>query len=184
MLLLDAVPDFNDPLALLAACHRRIETLCAVLLRLPAHLREHGTDEEARRAALRVLRYFDSAGRDHHRDEEEDLFPMLRSRAAECGEHAVAGVLEELDAEHRVMERSWNDLAAGLRSIRDGRLPAGDELPIKPFTYLYRRHIQVEEDCVLRFAHQVLGGSDLAALGRAMARRRGVAELRPEPVPG
>lgn len=183
MLLLDAAPDFNDPLALLGACHRRIEAFCTVLLRLPSHLREHGADEEAQRAALRVLRYFDSAGRDHHRDEDEDLFPLLQRRAAERGEHAVADVLRDLDAEHRAMERTWNDLAPGLRTICDGRQPHEDELPIKPFTYLYRRHIEVEEDRVLRFAREVLGDGDLAALGRAMARRRGVAELEPAPVP-
>lgn len=184
MLLLDAAPDFTDPLALLGACHRRIEAQCAVLLRLPGHLREHGADEQARRAASRVIRYFESAGRDHHHDEEEDLFPMLHRRAAQGAEHAVADTLRELGAEHRAMERAWCELEPGLRKIRDGVEPETKELPIKPFTYLYRRHIQVEDECILRFARQVLDGEEVAALGHAMARRRGVPELGPEPAAG
>lgn len=176
MLLLDAAPDFSAPLDLLAACHRRIEAQCAVLLRLPAHLREHGADAEARRGAARVLRYFETAGRDHHGDEDEDLFPLLHRRADRLGEAGVAEALRELEAEHRMMEGAWHALRAPLETIHEGRMPADGEIPIKPFTYLYRRHIQVEEDRILRFARRVLGAEELDGLGRAMARRRGVPE--------
>lgn len=176
MLLLDAAPDFSAPLELLVACHRRIEAQCAVLLRLPAHLREHGADTVAQRAAARVLRYFETAGRNHHRDEDEDLFPLLRRRAGQLGEAGVAETLRDLQAEHRSMERAWQALRPSLEHIREGAVPADGELAVKPLTYLYRRHIQVEEDRILRFARRVLGAEELARLGQAMAHRRAVAE--------
>lgn len=55
----------------------RIEAQCETLKKLAFHLRDHGNDEQARQAAAYVLRYFDTAGMHHHRDEEEDLFPAL-----------------------------------------------------------------------------------------------------------
>ena len=73
----EAIPGagFDAPLAMLATCHERGERQCATLLRLVAHLREHGADAQAREAATAVMRYFDRASPDHHADEETDLFP-------------------------------------------------------------------------------------------------------------
>ena len=68
---------FEVPLEMLSACHHRIERQCATLRRLVDHLATHGPDQQARDAAAGVMRYFDTAGRDHHADEEEDLFPAL-----------------------------------------------------------------------------------------------------------
>lgn len=65
-----AAAGFDAPLDMLSACHGRIEKQCATLRRLPAHLAEHGADVDARQAAANVVRYFDTAGRDHHADEE------------------------------------------------------------------------------------------------------------------
>ena len=65
------------PLEMLAACHGRVHKQCETLGRLAAHLPTHGSDTAAQQAATAVMRYFDTAARDHHADEEEDLFPAL-----------------------------------------------------------------------------------------------------------
>jgi hypothetical protein len=67
----------DEPLEMLSACHARIQSQCATLRRLVAHLLAHGVDAEARLAAASVMRYFDTSARHHHADEEEDLFPAL-----------------------------------------------------------------------------------------------------------
>ena len=79
-----ALPGFHSPgasteapLEMLAACHGRVHKQCETLGRLAAHLPTHGSDTAAQQAATAVMRYFDTAARDHHADEEEDLFPAL-----------------------------------------------------------------------------------------------------------
>ena len=71
-------PGFDQPLELLEACHGRIETQLAMLERLVSHVTERGSDAEARDAARFVMRFFDTTGDQHHRDEDGDLFPQLR----------------------------------------------------------------------------------------------------------
>ena len=68
---------FEVPLEMLSACHLRIEHQCSTLRRLVPHLLARGADAEARAAAASVLRYFETAAKDHHADEEVDLFPAL-----------------------------------------------------------------------------------------------------------
>ena len=70
-------PGFDDPLGMLAACHRRIERELATLERLQRHLPEHGCDDDARAAAGAILKYFDGAAPNHDADEEQSLFPRL-----------------------------------------------------------------------------------------------------------
>ena len=51
--------------------------MLALLDKLRSHMRASGADEEARQAARDVMRYFDKAAPQHHRDEELHVFPML-----------------------------------------------------------------------------------------------------------
>src|SRR5215472_17762851 len=73
----DPAASFEAPLEMLAACHDRMRDRCATLLRLRPHVAAKGADAAASSAARSVIRYFDSAARDHHADEEQDLFPAL-----------------------------------------------------------------------------------------------------------
>ena len=72
---------FEVPLEMLAACHLRVQSQCATLLRLVPHMAAHGSDRPAQEAAAAVMRYFDTSARHHHEDEEQDLFPALLLRA-------------------------------------------------------------------------------------------------------
>ena len=63
-----SIPEFSAPIAgteappeMLAACHRRTEAQCQGLRRLVPHLFAHGADDAARTAAIRLMRYFDTA---------------------------------------------------------------------------------------------------------------------------
>ena len=42
---------FEQPFAMLEACHERVQRTLALLARLRAHVRQHGADEDARQAA-------------------------------------------------------------------------------------------------------------------------------------
>ena len=67
----------EDPLAMLSACHERVERQCRTLTRLLPHLAQHGADAQAREAGQAVLRYFDEAAPNHHADEEDDLQALM-----------------------------------------------------------------------------------------------------------
>ncbi len=161
-------PGFDEPLAMLRACHERIQRQCATLAKLAAHLRHDGLTDDARQAAADIHRYFSSAGRQHHADEEQDLFPALRT------EPALSGLLDTLARDHAEMESLWlrlEPLLAAPDTIHDldgfARL-AGE------FTALYRQHIARENSELLPQAEQLLSMEQQHALGARMAARRGV----------
>src|SRR2546425_5836243 len=93
-------PGFDQPLEMLEACHERIQAQLAALERLGPHLETQGCDAEAKSAAQAVLRYFDTSGAFHHQDEDQDLFPAFRTRAAGGGRADVTAALDELEREH------------------------------------------------------------------------------------
>lgn len=71
---------FEQPFAMLEACHERVERTLTLLSRLRSYLREQAVDDAARQAARDVLRYFDIAAPLHHEDEELHVFPLLLER--------------------------------------------------------------------------------------------------------
>ena len=161
-------PGFDEPLAMLRACHERIQRQCATLAKLATHLRRDGLTDAARQAAADIHRYFSSAGRQHHADEEQDLFPQLRT------EPALSTLLDALAREHAVMDTLWQrlePLLAAPDTIRD--LDAFARLAGE-FNALYRKHIARENDELLPQAKQLLGAEQQRELGARMAARRGV----------
>src|SRR5262245_45066941 len=73
--------DFSQPLEALKRCHQRLRSECGALRDLLEHMRGNGCDERARNSAAGILRYFDTAARFHHADEEEDLLPRMMAAA-------------------------------------------------------------------------------------------------------
>ena len=174
MVLRQPGPGFDEPLDMLEACHERIQAQLATLERLGPHLETHGCDAEARTAAQAVLRYFDTAGALHHQDEDQDLFPLLRLKAAAGGRQDVTQAIDELGEEHQSMDAQWKRLRERLLAIVDGT-PRLDSENVARFVWLYRRHMDREATAVLPFARHVLDPAERGALGRKMAARRNVA---------
>jgi len=168
-----AVADFGQPLQMLKACHERIQSQCDTLRRLCVHMPQHGCDAQAQQAASNVMRYFDSAGRHHHEDEEQDIFPRM---AASKGRHAerVAPLIERLMNDHAEMAQCWIDLRETLEKIAHGGTDPLDEQTVNRFCDLYGAHIAFEEANLIPLAESLLDAVALAAIGKAMAERRGL----------
>jgi hemerythrin-like domain-containing protein len=165
---------FEVPLEMLSACHARIEQQCSTLRRLQSHLPGHGADEQARAAAAGVMRYFDLAARQHHEDEEKDLFPALLESMAGSDPVCLREMTEGLTAEHRELEGAWQRIRVVLE-----RIEAGEALELPPehvdaFVDLYARHIEREEQELLPMAARLLSDDELGLVGRAMRERRGI----------
>ncbi|HEX9627778.1 MAG TPA: hemerythrin domain-containing protein [Acidiferrobacterales bacterium] len=162
-------PGFDQPIALLRACHGRIQRYLATLERLAGHLRETGADPAARAAADEIVRYFSTAGRHHHEDEEVDLFPLLLR-----ADPALDQTLARLERDHAAMADAWTELEAALTGLSPATDPVAFAASAARFRAPYAEHIAIEEAEVFDRAEQVLSAGQLAGLGRRMAARRGV----------
>jgi hemerythrin-like domain-containing protein len=168
-LLSEPALDFSDPLGLLRACHQRILQHCEILNRLAAHLKENGVDDQARDAARKVRFYFSTAGKHHHEDEEQDLFPKLIRQSLK-----MADIINSLKQDHKELERLWAELDPLLSkptAIED--VDAFASLAAQ-FDEIYRRHVDRENSELLELARHILSSKQLQEMGKAMAQRRGV----------
>jgi hemerythrin-like domain-containing protein len=164
---------FEQPFEMLEACHERVHRMLKLLARLREHLRRAGADTQAQQAARDVMRYFDQAAPQHHRDEELHVFPPLLARA----EPAVVAVVTRLQQDHLQMEARWSAARAVLAGIAEGHgapLPAEAEAALDAFAGLYDAHIRAEEDIAYPAAQALLDDATRAAMGEEMMRRRGV----------
>jgi hemerythrin-like domain-containing protein len=169
-----AAAGFDAPLDMLSACHGRIEKQCSTLLRLAPHLAAHGADVDARQAASNVMRYFDTAGRDHHADEEHDLFPALLESMAGSDPVCLRDITLALTHDHRELDAVWQALRRQLESVARGEASALDAAAVDEFVVRHTRHIAREESELLPMAKRLLSEEQLQGIGKAMRARRGV----------
>jgi len=140
------------------------------------HLVKHGVDEAARTAAANVMRYFDTSAKQHHADEEEDLFRVLIESMAASDAVCLRELTERLKADHRALEIAWQRVRGVLERVARGesvRLASDD---VEALVGQYERHIEREERELLPMAARLLGEADLARIGRAMRERRGIGD--------
>jgi hemerythrin-like domain-containing protein len=178
-----AAPNFDDPLGLLSACHRRIERQLETLARLQRHLPEYGCDADARAAARGILRYFDTAAPNHHADEEASTFPRLKAALPGRIENLIA----DLEGDHTRLAIHWRKLRPLLAAIAGGQRANLSAKQVADVTAAYDAHIAREENELIPLAAQVFDAAALAEIGKEMAARRGVSAaeraLTPIPVP-
>ena len=158
---------------MLAACHLRVQSQCATLLRLVPHMAAHGSDRPAQEAAAAVMRYFDSSARHHHEDEEQDLFPALLGSMTGSQAVRLRDLTTALCADHRALEARWRALRCVLEHVAQGgniTLAAAD---VQGFVHLYEQHIAREEAELLPMAARFLSSAELDRVGLAMRARCG-----------
>ena len=164
---------FEVPLEMLAACHGRVQHQCDTLLRLMTHLQAHGPDQSAHEAARAVMRYFDTAARHHHEDEELDLFPALLDSMAGSDAGCLRALTASLCSDHRALERRWATLRQRLIDVADGRATTLADADVSGFVQAYAQHIEREEAELLPMAARLLSVAELDRIGLAMRARRG-----------
>jgi hemerythrin-like domain-containing protein len=169
---------FDDPFAMLDACHDRVRRSLDLLQRLNVHVQVKGVDEPARSAARDVLRYFTRAAPQHHEDEERHVVPALRASA----DAAAHGAADRLLREHAAIRNAWIALEPSLHAIESGMAPpTGLHEAARHFVELHDRHLRLEEEVAFPCAAAALserGCAELTAMGDEMARRRGVAPVQ------
>ncbi|WP_229217732.1 pyridoxamine 5'-phosphate oxidase [Massilia forsythiae] len=161
-------------MAVLKHCHGRIRKQLATLEKLLAHLPGHGADEQARQAAGAVLKYFDKAAHLHHDDEEQDLIPMLHATAQGEDAATLAALAPSILQDHKDMDAMWQDLHEQLRAIADGSGAWLAANTVQRFVASYQSHMEREEGTMAPMALRLFSAQQMAQLGQAMRRRRGI----------
>ena len=164
---------FLDPLKFIRDDHFRQLRTCNLLDSFTYHLEVEPIQE----LASALLQFIQRDLPLHTADEETDLFPALRRRCQP--EDGLEEVLRQLSREHE-LDKDLADfviadlegLAQGLRRSNPTRL----FMNIREFAEVQKRHLSWEDRVALPLARQRLTQDDLAAMGRAMAERRSVAD--------
>ena len=122
-----------------------------------------------------VLRFLKEDMPLHHRDEEDDLYPMLRRRCHPADQ--VEMILAELSQDHATEGFLRQHIIMDLAVISKGREPESaprlfDDL--RCFAEGQKRHLEWENEVVLPLADRRLTKEDLLRLGRNLALRRGM----------
>jgi pyridoxamine 5'-phosphate oxidase len=175
-LLNDPAPGFDQPIAVLKHCHNRIRKQLATLEKLLAHLPQHGADDSARQAAAAVLKYFEKAAHLHHDDEEQDLIPMLRAVAQGEDAATLQALAPVILQDHKDMDAMWQDLHEQLTAIADGSGTQLSSSTVQRFAQRYLSHMEREEGTMAPMAMRLFDAGQMAQLGQAMQRRRGIAD--------
>jgi hemerythrin-like domain-containing protein len=111
----------------------------------------------------------------HHRDEDEDLFPLLRARAHP--EDGLEPLLAQLSQDHARGEAAAKKLAAALSMNTSGeRVTLGPPAAKLATQYVRaeQRHLAIENGIVMVMARKRLSPKDINALTHSMKARRGV----------
>jgi hemerythrin-like domain-containing protein len=157
----EPLPGFDDPVGLLRACHDRMLLHCGLLEQL--------LESPDSAKAQQVVRYFSTSATLHHRDEEEDLFPLINRQSMK-----VAELLHELRKQHVRLDELWNTLSAHLRNIPAEGFDADFHTRATEFCTLCREHVQRENRELLPLVSSSLSRQQLGMVGEQMAARRGV----------
>ena len=167
-------PPLATPLEIIDGCHdamrRAVRSLCALAER-PT---QPGTpyDEAGREAARAVLGCFDMLAHEHHRDEEDDLFPALFRHVPSAELNAVRALVFRLRAEHRRLEAMWSTLRGPVAAIVAGYAARIDTTRASAFSHALERHLAFEDAQMLPLASRVLDERLSDHVARRMALRR------------
>lgn len=169
---------FDQPLGLLSDCHRRIEFFLGAMQTVAATDQGRELAASSRGALEQASRYFALAGPRHTADEEQSLFPRLRT-LSDRRVTACLSTMDALEADHRQAE-TWHVVVDTLvqRWLTVGTLSAESTAmlvaSLASLRTLYARHIAIEDHDLFPVAGEVLSPPDLESIGREMAGRRGV----------
>ena len=166
-----STPDTDAPIGHFAHCHVGILAQLSRMNDLPALLAPAAL---ARKTAEQSIAFFDKGMYTHHKEEEQDLFPAVRSSAHAGPERLrVEGLIEQLTAGHRELEALWESLSPALHKVAKGQDSHLDEAALTRLVQQYRAHALLEENEFLPLAETILGrnSNHMAALGLSLHMR-------------
>jgi iron-sulfur cluster repair protein YtfE (RIC family) len=137
----------TDKFEALDACHQQIQLYLEEFSALMPQI-EVGSDDIAFRKQVGAIEaFFSGTSRQHHADEEKNVFPpLLASDNAE-----LVQAVRTLQQDHGWIEQNWLELAPMLRAIAQGEDwidPAELKNAVDVFLALMHDHIVLEETLI------------------------------------
>ena len=161
----------DAPLLNFSECHAGIVSHLKSFAELPALLEPAN---RARKIAEETLAFFREAVFEHHAEEESELFPAVLASAVRGEERdRVKVMIDQLTAEHRVVEAAWTRLEPELRKVAKGHASELNVAGVEHLVHNYLAHAAYEEDTFLPLAHTILGrnANHMEALGLSLHMR-------------
>ena len=173
------VPDFDQPIEALVHCHRKILVRMDQLDVLAAQLLDEGAPAFSHQMPVwrEIIGFIQGPMAQHTLDEEQGLFPILDGRGGE--------IVDRMSFEHRWIAQTEEQMIARFDTLASGAQPvtstAVGELALlaRKVTSHHRSHIQHEDEKLFPVAANILGVSELRALGDLMRRHRSSDERTP-----
>lgn len=174
-------PGFDQPIALMMDCHRRIESFLGVLEHVAAQSAGQPLDDRAAAAVRSALRYFNTGALNHTADEELSLFPRLQALDRDDLTPILEGAAH-LEAQHRRAEVIHERIRDRFQRWLDhGRIPPDDHAALTrdldALRALYSEHIAFEDKVLFPAAQAALDHDAITRIGREMAQRRGLTDI-------
>lgn len=162
----------DAPLLNFSNCHVGILSHLKAFGELPALLEPAA---RARKIADDTLAFFHDAVFEHHTEEERELFPAVLASAVKGEERdRVKIMVDQLTAEHRIVESAWAKLAPELKKVAKGQASELNVAGVEHLVRSYQAHAAFEETQFLPLAHTILGrnSNHMDALGMSLHMRQ------------
>lgn len=163
--------DHEVPLNNFSHCHAVFLAQLNAMAELPELV---AAAAKAREVARSTLEMFQGSVREHHADEENELFPaVLRSAHPGAESERVAALVRRLTGEHRALEALWKRLEHAVSANAGGKPVDIDAAVVSEFVTAFSLHARFEEVEFLPLADTILGrnGNHMAALGLSIHMR-------------
>ncbi|WP_394757011.1 hemerythrin domain-containing protein [Rhodoferax sp.] len=148
---------FPEPFSFVAldACHQQMQMHLAELAALVRQMETSGLDATVQRQAGAIEAFFSGTARQHHAEEEKNVFPALLM----SGNAELVAAVYALHQDHGWIEENWLELGPQLRAIAMGNnWFNSDEFKhaAEVFLTLCQEHIAQEESLVYPEAKALL----------------------------
>jgi len=160
---------------LFVGCHDEIRAGIASLEALASALAGERALPEIRRVAEEVLGCFERTVPEHHREEERELWPMVRRSARGEDLQTFEAIAARLRREHHELEAAWAELRRAVEAVARHGDAGGASLEPGRVTKLaeaYRNHALFEDEVVVPMAHYLLSPTEQNRLRISVALRR------------
>lgn len=131
----------------LDACHLQIQQHLLELAALARTIEAEGVTAQTQRQAQTIEAFFSSTSRQHHQDEERNVFPPLLAG----GDEVLRTAVRTLQQDHGWIEENWLELGPLLRAIAEGNnwyQDAEFQHAVQVFVELLEGHIALEESLI------------------------------------
>ncbi len=158
-------------LDVLDLCHRRTVYALGKLAALVSRLAAAGADGEAQALARDVFEHFSVDLRQHHEDEEREVFPRL----LDAGDSLSAPLVRRLQQDHAWLEEDWLELSPQIDAVASGQASFDLDLLREGslvFGALLHDHIALEESLIYPAVRARFEQAARPESGREMAARR------------